>query len=72
MTISVNNMVTLAHLQASRGYNIHISMCITTRNIHIFKYDNYSCDYGIFDDQESACDFINQSLPRGGYQIIIE
>lgn len=72
MTISVNNMVTLAHLQSSQGYYIHISMCVTTRNIHIFKYDCRCCDYHVFDDQEAACEFINRPLPRGGYQVSID
>lgn len=72
MTISVNNMVTLAHLQSSQGYYIHISMCITTRNIHIFKYDNRCCDYGIFDDQETACDFINKALPRTHFGVDLD
>ena len=72
MTVSVNNMVTLAQLESSQGYYIHISMCLTTRNIHIFKYDAQRCDYEVFDDQETAGEFINRSLPRGGYQINID
>jgi len=74
MTISVNNMVTLAHLESSQGYYIHISMCVTTRNIHIFKYDSQRCEYDVFavDQQETACEYINRSLPRGGYQINID
>ena len=65
-------MVTLAHLQSSQGYNIQISMCITTRNIHIFKYDNRLCEYDIFEDQESACEFINRPLPRTRFGVNLD
>ena len=65
MTVSKNNMITLAHVHVDGAtYNIHISMCMTTRNIHIFKYNDRRCDYGIFDCQEDACEFINQKLPE--------
>ena len=64
MSVSTNNMVTLAHLNVTNSTcHIYISMCMTSRNIHIFKYNDHCCDYMVFDDQELACQFINQPLP---------
>jgi hypothetical protein len=62
MDISKNNMVTLAHVKVSnRDYYIHISYCITSQNVHIFKYSDTACDYGVFESQEYAIGFINIS-----------
>jgi hypothetical protein len=46
---------------------VYISICMTTRNVHIFKYNETACDYGVFDNQADACQFINKLLP-GGHQ----
>ena len=59
MDISKNNMVTLAHVKVSdRDYYIHISYCILSQHVHIFKYDELACDYGVFVSQEDAIKFI--------------
>ena len=59
MDISKNNMVTLAHVKVSdRDYYIHVSYCILSQHVHIFKYDDLACDYGVFVSQEDACRFI--------------
>ena len=66
MDISNNGMVTLAHVRVEGAqFNIHISVCVETKNIHIFKYNQQQCDYGVFDSQDSACDYINAGMPRG-------
>ena len=62
MDISKNNMVTLAHVRVSgRDYYIHISYCIVSQHVHIFKYSDHRCSYGVFENQEDACEFISVS-----------
>jgi len=66
-------MTTLAHVQVSgHEFNIHISICVETRSIHIFKYNAQRCYYDIFDNQEDACDYINKGMPRGGWAVSVE
>ena len=61
-----NNMVTLAHVNvAGAAYNVYISMNTESHAIHIFKYNKHSCDYGVFMDGDSACDFINEGMATG-------
>jgi hypothetical protein len=63
-------MTTLAHVQVEGAkFNIHISVCDETRAIHIFKYDAQRCCYDIFYDQDSACEYINLGMPRGGWRV---
>jgi hypothetical protein len=60
-----HNIYKLAHIRAENSdIHIYISMCMTTRNIHIFKYNKEFCAYDVFQDQEAACDFINRPIPR--------
>ena len=67
MDISKNNMVTLAHVRVSdRDYYIHVSYCIVSQHVHIFKYDEHACDYGVFASQEDAIGFINVAPCRPG------
>jgi len=64
--ITSNNMMALAHVRVANSETcVYISICMTTRNVHIFKYNEHSCDYGIFDNQADACQFIALQLPRG-------
>jgi hypothetical protein len=65
------NIKTLAHVEVTgAAFNIYISMNMDSGAIHIFKYDNNQCDYGVFMDGDSACDFINLGMPVGrwGYK----
>jgi len=58
-----NTIVHLAHVHvAGKDYNIAISMCMATRNLHIFKYNDVSCEYEIFDNQYDACKFIEKPI----------
>lgn len=43
----------------------------TSGRIHCFKYDRSACDMAVFDgsDQESAADYILESLPSMHYYI---
>ena len=67
MDISKNNMVTLAHVKVSdRDYYIHVSYCIASQHVHIFKYNECACDYGVFESQEDAIRFIAVSPCRPG------
>lgn len=64
--ITSNNMMALAHVRvADSDACVYISICMTTRNVHIFKYNDHSCDYGVFDNQADACMFIARQLPGG-------
>jgi hypothetical protein len=59
MDISKNNMVTLAHVRVTgRDYYIHISYCMTSQQVHIFKYNQHRCGYGVFVSEADACEFI--------------
>jgi hypothetical protein len=54
----------LAHIHvAETDYNVYISICLATRHMHIFKYNDTACEYEIFDGQEDACQFISKPLP---------
>ena len=59
------HMVTLAHVQV-RGsdFSVHISMCMNTQRMHIFKYNDVCCDYDVFEVQEEATAFIEKPMPR--------
>ena len=63
MINGVNTMVPLAHVTVrDRDYQCYISMDSVSRNIHIFKYTDMSCDYEVFSDYDEACDYLNQNL----------
>ncbi len=65
MDISNNNMITLAHVRvANSEVNIYFSYCVSSQNVHIFKYNDCACDYGVFDNQADACEFIAEKLPK--------
>lgn len=58
-------IVPLAHVAVTGSdYNIYISMCTTTHQMHIFKYNDQSCEYEIFDREGEACEFIARPLAR--------
>ena len=60
-------MVTLAHVRVTdRDYYIHISYCVASQHVHIFKYSDLACDYGVFECQEDAIGFINVAPCRPG------
>ena len=42
-------METIAHIKVSdRDFYVYISLCTLSQNLHIFKYDDISCEYEIF------------------------
>ena len=57
-------IVPLAHIHVTNtDFNVYISMCTTTRHMHIFKYNEVCCQYEIFDAEGEACRFIEEPLP---------
>jgi hypothetical protein len=48
-------------------------VCIKTQEgrIHIFKYNNRTCDFGVFDNQFDATEFILEPLPTYYYQVTV-
>ena len=63
MDHNVYTMLRIAHVHvAGHDYNVYISMCLTTHNMHIFKYNDHACDYSIFDNEADACLFIEAPL----------
>ena len=44
-----------------------ISLDNTSGQAHVFKYDDYQCQYEVFDleDHEGIADFIVSALPEG-------
>ncbi len=58
------NIVPLAHIHVKdTDYNVYISMCIDTRQMHIFKYNDTCCDYEVFGTEGEACQFIERPMP---------
>lgn len=54
----------LAHIHVTdTDYNVYISMCVDSRQMHIFKYNDQCCQYEIFDTEGEACKFIELPLP---------
>jgi hypothetical protein len=63
MRESVNGMISIAHVTVKdMGFNAHVSMCLITRNIHVFKYNDLACDYEVFDSQRLASQFLEKPL----------
>ena len=57
-------IVPLAHVAVTGSdYNIYLSVCTTTRHMHVFKYNDTGCQYEIFDNALAANQFIEQPLP---------
>ena len=60
---SPNTIVHLAHVSvADRSYNVSISVCMATKHIHIFKYNDLCCEFEIFDNESEACAFLERPL----------
>ena len=56
-------MVQIAHVHlVDRDYNAYISLCPTTNNIHVFKYNDCICEYDVFPTKMEAQIWINQNL----------
>ena len=60
---SPNSIVHIAHVHvADRDYNVAVSQNTATLNLHIFKYNDHTCDYLITDSQAAAQEFISRPL----------
>ena len=58
------SIVPLAHVRvAGSDFNVYISVCTTTRHMHVFKYNDHCCEYEIFDQEGQACEFIERPMP---------
>jgi|APGre2960657373_1045057.scaffolds.fasta_scaffold19338_1 hypothetical protein len=63
MRESVNGMISIAHVQVKdMGFNAHVSMCLISRTIHVFKYNDVCCDYDVFDSQYLASQYLEKPL----------
>jgi hypothetical protein len=63
MKESVNGMISIAHVTVKdMGFNAHVSMCLITRNIHVFKYNDLACEYEVFDSQYLASQFLEKHI----------
>ena len=63
MINGVNSMVPIAHVRVGdKDFNAYISICSISRNIHVFKYDEYQCKYDVFPSQAEAQVWINKDL----------
>jgi hypothetical protein len=53
-----------AHVHVvGRGYTVAVSVCLTSQRVHIFKYNQQECQYGIFESAAEAEQFIAEPLP---------
>jgi hypothetical protein len=65
-----NTMMSIAHVKIrDNNYTAYISMCMVTRNIHVFKYDEArgQCDYEVFDCQYLASQWLEKPLFNFNY-----
>ena len=63
MQITPNAMIPLAHVHVKdREFSVYISMCVTTRNMHMFKYNDHSCDYEVFSTEGEAAHWLEKPL----------
>jgi len=55
--------IPVAHVHvAERDYSVYISVCLASRQLHIFKYNQSYCDYEVFDSEGSACTWLEKPL----------
>jgi hypothetical protein len=52
------------------SHTVHIRIH-DLRQIHVFKYNNRTCDFDIFSDQHEASEYILTDLPHIGYRVIV-
>lgn len=60
-----NAYVTIANIHVrDRNYDVHVSMNVVTRCLHVFKYDveRVTCAYEVFDNYLAACDYLELLL----------
>jgi hypothetical protein len=43
-----------------------------TGTIHVFKYNERTCDFNAFTDQEAASDWLMEPLPAFFYQVTVQ
>jgi len=45
----------LAHVRVDNShYNVYVSVCRETLQLHVFRYNEQGCDYDVCTDQEQA------------------
>jgi predicted transcriptional regulator YheO len=60
-----NAFITIANIHVrDRNYDVHVSMNLATRCLHVFKYDTerVTCAYEVFDCYLDACDYLELLL----------
>jgi hypothetical protein len=61
MIDGINTMISLAHVYVrDRDYNVFLSMCTVTRNLHVFKYNDHRCAYEVFSDYNACCQYLEE------------
>ena len=61
-----NSMIPIAHVYVKdKGYSVVISMDVTTRHLHVFKYseETYTCEYEVFDTEYECQCYLEKPLP---------
>lgn len=60
---SPNTIVHIAHVRvADRDYCVAVSQNTATSMLHVFKYNDHTCDYLVTDSQSEAQEFISTPL----------
>jgi len=54
-----------------RDYSVHISVD-EWGTIHLFKYNNRTCDFAVFDNQFEATEYILEPMPDHYYSVRLE
>ncbi len=63
--MSQYNLVMVAHIHVrDKNYNVYLSICKETHNMHMFKYNEElgRCSYEIFGAAEDACTWLESEL----------
>lgn len=62
---------TLAHFNFPT-HRVHVTRDTFTESIHCFKYTPSRCDFDVFDDQESASEYILEPMPSVVYSVCVK
>jgi len=52
------------------SHTAHVTIQADDR-IHVFKYNNRTCDFDIFASQHEASEYILTDLPHLGYRVVV-
>lgn len=68
MARSKYNLEEIAHIRVNdRDFNVYISIAYNTATLHMFKYDNFTCEYEWFTVWSEAKEWIQRPIRRADF-----